>query len=34
MDRFIPNVTLEEIKKEKQKARLLKNSSWWRKKNF
>lgn len=32
MDRFIPNVTLEEIRKEKQKARLLKNSSWWRKK--
>lgn len=32
MDRFIPAVTPEEIKKEKEKARLLKNSAWWRKK--
>jgi len=32
MERFISNVTQEEIKREKQKARLLKNSSWWRKK--
>jgi len=32
MDRFIPYVTQEEIKREKQKARVLKNSSWWRKK--
>jgi 5-methylcytosine-specific restriction protein A len=32
MDRFIPYVTQEEIKREKQKARVLKKSSWWRKK--
>lgn len=32
MNRFIPSVTEEEIKKEKQKAKLLKKSSWWRKK--
>mgnify|MGYP001627262624 CR=1 FL=1 len=32
MERFIPDVTQEQIKAEKQKAKLLKNSSWWRKK--
>lgn len=32
MDRFIPSVTEEEIRKEKQKARILKNSSWWKRK--
>jgi len=32
MDKFIPYITQEEIKKEKQKARVLKKSSWWRKK--
>lgn len=32
MDKFFPFVTEEDIKKEKQKAKLLKKTSWWRKK--
>lgn len=30
MEKFIPAVSSEEIKKEKQKARVLRKSSWWR----
>lgn len=29
---FIPSVTEKEIKIEKQKAKILRNSSWWRRK--
>lgn len=32
MERFYPSVTEEEIKKERQKARLLRKSSWWKRK--
>lgn len=32
MEKFYPSVTEEEIRKERQKARLLRKSSWWKRK--
>ncbi len=32
MNTFIPIVSEDEIKREKQKARILRKSAWWRKK--
>lgn len=32
IDKFYPTVTKEEIRKEKQKAKALRKTSWWRKK--
>lgn len=32
MGRFVPSATFQEIDREKQKARLLRKTKWWRKK--
>ncbi|GAB6183092.1 HNH endonuclease [Thermodesulfovibrio hydrogeniphilus] len=32
MEKFIPSVSDDEIKREKQRAKILRKSSWWRKK--